>query len=66
MLYLSVLFLPVGILMLIKPKLFWMITESWKSYNATEPSSLFIFSTRFGGIILSIIGILGICALIFV
>ncbi|MFT4415598.1 DUF6199 family natural product biosynthesis protein [Fredinandcohnia humi] len=30
--------------MLIKPSVFWLITESWKSNDATELSGLYLFS----------------------
>lgn len=50
----------VGLLMLIKPALFWSITESWKSNDATEPSDLYLFSTRFGGALVLLAGIGGV------
>ncbi len=49
----------IGIVMVSRPNLFWMITESWKFNQQTEPSSLYLFSTRFGGIIFMIIGTIG-------
>ncbi|HWO76017.1 MAG TPA: DUF6199 family natural product biosynthesis protein [Bacillus sp. (in: firmicutes)] len=45
-----------GLIMLIYPSIVWIISESWKSNNA-EPSILYIWSTRFGGIISIIFGI---------
>ncbi len=46
----------VGVLFLIKPSLVWLITENWK--QMTEPNLLsYIWSTRFGGIVLTIVGI---------
>lgn len=50
----------VGLLMIFKPEIVWKLTESWKSYNADEPSSLYKWSTRFGGIIFLSIGMIGI------
>lgn len=50
----------IGIVMVIRPDLFWMITESWKFNQETEPSSLYLFSTRFGGIVFMIIAVIGI------
>jgi len=41
----------IGITMIIKPSVIWSVTESWKSNDATEPSSFYIWSTRFGGIL---------------
>lgn len=48
--------------MLIKPSIIWLITESWKSNDFTEPSNLYIWSTRFGGIMMTLAGIGGIVA----
>lgn len=58
--FLSVIFIALGLLMLIKPSLIWMISESWKSNDATEPSDLYILSTRFGGMMVTLVGIGGI------
>lgn len=52
----------IGISMMIKPSLLWLITESWKSNDATEPSSLYIWSTRFGGVMVTLAGIGGVLA----
>jgi uncharacterized membrane protein HdeD (DUF308 family) len=46
-----------GVFMVSKPSLFWLLFESWKSNDATEPSSLYTWSTVFGGIITTIVGI---------
>lgn len=40
-----------GLLMLLRPATIWMVAEQWKSYDATEPSDLYIWSTRIGGAI---------------
>lgn len=56
----SVILLLLGIVMISKPSIVWTIAESWKSSDATEPSNLYIVSTRFGGIMLSIVGLAGI------
>lgn len=55
----SVLFIT-GLIMIIKPKIFWQITEQWKSYDAEEPSDLYIKSAVFGGIIVILAGIGGV------
>ncbi len=47
----------IGLLMLIKPKIVWQITEEWKSYDATEPSDFYIKSTRFGGVMFLLVGV---------
>lgn len=44
-------------LLILKPRLVWLITESWKSEYATEPSDLYKISTRFGGVVVLIIDI---------
>lgn len=41
--------------MILSPKLIGMISESWKSSDATEPSLLYIWSIRFGGIIFALV-----------
>jgi len=48
-LILSIFLILFGALMLIRPVAFWAMTEKWKSVDATEPSKLFLFQTRFGG-----------------
>ncbi|WP_028550520.1 DUF6199 family natural product biosynthesis protein [Paenibacillus sp. UNC451MF] len=59
----SVILILLGVLMISKPSIIWHIAESWKSNDATEPSGMYIVSTRFGGIMLSLAGIAGIIAL---
>lgn len=46
-----------GLLMLFKPPIIWSITESWKSNDATEPSNLYLWSTRFGGVMCTLAGL---------
>ena len=53
----GIVFLLCGAALLLKPKLLFDLTESWKSYRSDEPSQLYLFSTRFGGVILSVIGV---------
>lgn len=45
-----------GLLMLLRPEGFFALTEGWKSDRAGEPSSLYRFSTRFGGAVLLAVG----------
>jgi hypothetical protein len=52
-----------GLLMIFKPAVVWMITESWKSNDATEPSGLYVWSVRFGGVVFTAAGIAGFIAL---
>lgn len=59
MLFLGLILIIVGLVMLIKPDVFWSITESWKSNDGTEPSDLYLLSTRIGGVLFTIVGIGG-------
>ncbi|WP_159881906.1 DUF6199 family natural product biosynthesis protein [Paenibacillus puerhi] len=54
-----------GLLMLLRPQALWALTESWKSADATEPSDLYLWSTRFGGIICLLAGLGGAGALLY-
>jgi len=56
MLLIAIILLIVGLLMLIKPKIVWQITEKWKSYSAEEPSNLYNKSIRFGGVMFVLVG----------
>jgi hypothetical protein len=56
LLALGIFLIIIGVSMVIEPSLFWLITESWKSNDGTEPSKLYIWSTRFGGIIVTVVG----------
>jgi hypothetical protein len=49
MVILGILLILAGLTMLIRPAAVWALAESWKSNDATEPSDLYLFSTRFGG-----------------
>ncbi len=40
----SVLLILLDFLILFKPTLIWLITESWKSNDVTEPSSFYVIS----------------------
>jgi len=51
-----------GVTMIVKPSILWLIAESWKSNDGTEPSDFYNWSTRFGGILMTIAGIGGIIA----
>lgn len=52
----------VGLLLLLSPQTWFDLTESWKHSSAAEPSKLWILSTRFGGVMCILVGILGIFA----
>lgn len=47
----------IGIVMLVSPKIFFEITESWKNSADAEPSGLYIVSTRIGGCTFIIVGL---------
>ena len=54
----GIIFIIAGLVMLIKPDLFYEITEGWKNSSVnTYPSELYVKSTRFGGGIVVIVGI---------
>ena len=42
------------------------ITEGWKSYSSSDPSDLYILSTRLGGVLCLIVGIVGIVVFLLV
>ncbi len=52
----SIFLIGLGALMFFSPQTWFDLTESWKSYS-TEPSKLFVFSTRFGGAMFALVGI---------
>ncbi len=57
MLLLAIFLIAAGMLMLWKPAIVWNISEPWKSQNASEPSSLYLWSVRFGGLLCALIGL---------
>jgi hypothetical protein len=63
MLILFILLTLFGMVMFFWPSGIWLLTESWKSDDATEPSILYIWSIRTGGVICTLAGIGGIYAL---
>lgn len=48
-----------GIVMLFRPQLFYELTESWKHSGSSEPSGMWILSTRFGGVMFLLAGLAG-------
>ena len=62
---LSLLLVGLGIIMLLKPRLFFDITESWKSHTSSEPSKMYLFSTRLGGVMCLLAGIFGLVVIVF-
>lgn len=58
--FLAVILILVGLFLAIKPDLWWQLTESWKSYSAGDPSDLYLKTTRIGGIIFIVLGVIAI------
>ena len=54
---LGILAIAFGALLYLKPVLIWTLTEKWKFYADTEPSDLYIKSTKFGGIFSAAVGL---------
>ena len=46
----------IGAFMLLVPEMVFELQKSWKSYSASEPSDLYILSTRIGGGLFSLMG----------
>lgn len=65
MIFLSIIFIGVGITMFLKPDIIWTITESWKSDNAYGPTDLYKTSTKFGGILVFLIGLVNLFVQLF-
>lgn len=63
MIILCILLFLFGLLMILRPTIIWFLLESWKSNDATEPSDMYIISTRFGGILCTLAGAGGVIAL---
>ena len=53
----GIIFIVIGFIMLISPRTFYAITESWKGHAQGDPTSLFCISTRIGGAMLFVLGI---------
>jgi hypothetical protein len=49
----------VGLMMIFKTSLTWEITERWTSRDGSEPSDLYIWNTRFGGLMCTFVGLAG-------
>jgi len=65
LLILSLLLLPMGLVMFFRPQWIWAMSEEWKSNDATEPSDLYLLSTRLGGVLSTLAGLGGIIASFF-
>ena len=47
-----------GMFIFLKPGLIWKLTEKWKSYRADEPSEFYLKTTKIGGILFALFGII--------
>ena len=54
----GILITALGIFIFWRPDLVWKLTEEWKSFYADEPSDLYLKSTKFGGALLVLTGII--------
>lgn len=54
----------IGAFLFLKPDLMWKLTEQWKSYRADGPSDFYLKSTKFGGVLFMLCGIVAIVLLL--
>lgn len=54
----------IGAFLFLKPDLMWKLTEQWKSYRADRPSDFYLKSTKFGGLLFMLCGIVAIVLLL--
>ncbi|WP_166239056.1 DUF6199 family natural product biosynthesis protein [Paenibacillus turpanensis] len=62
MLWMGIFLTVFGLVMLLRTELFWKLTASWMSYDFTEPSGLYLWNTRIGGVIVTVVGLASIVA----
>ncbi|WP_341278901.1 DUF6199 family natural product biosynthesis protein [Paenibacillus sp. FSL H8-0537] len=62
MLFIGILLICIGVLLVVRPAFVWALTESWKSNDGTEASSLYLLSTRLGGVLCTLAGLAAIIA----
>lgn len=53
----GIIFIVIGFIMLILPRTFYAIIESWKNHTQGEANLLFCISTRIGGAMLLVLGV---------
>lgn len=53
----GIVFIALGAFIFWKPDLIWKYTERWKSYYADEPSDFYLKTTKLGGFLFIIFGI---------
>ena len=54
----------IGAFLFLKPDLMWKLTEQWKFYRADGPSDFYLKSTKFGGVLFMLCGIVAIVLLL--
>ena len=60
LLLMGLLLLALGLVMAFFPEIWFELTESWKSYSASEPSDFYRLSCRIGGVVFALAGVAGI------
>lgn len=65
MIVVSLIFIVIGLTMIFNTKLFWKITESWKSQGSYDPSDLYLVQVKFGGVMFFLVGMAGVIATLF-
>ena len=53
-----------GVFVLVKPQLYYELTESWKHGGTAEPSELYLLCIRIGGVICILVGTCALLALL--
>ncbi len=56
--YYGIIIFALGMFIFLKPGLIWKLTEEWKSYRADEPSEFYLKTTKIGGILFALFGII--------
>jgi len=56
MIVLGAILILMGVIMLIRPVYLWYISESWKTNDGDGPTGLYLWSTRFGGVMMTLAG----------
>lgn len=60
---LAIIFIVIGVIFLVRPDWIFLVSESWKHSDETEPSSLYKLSIRIGGTMFTLIGLVLLIAL---
>lgn len=64
-LILGIIFILIGLLMVVFPEFIYELQESFRSDMIGTPSKLYIISTRFGGVMFILVGLMGIIGFFF-